>query len=66
MEVYAAQLAYFDDQIGRVLDELGRMGQLDNTLVVFIVGDNGASAEGGPHGHDQRDRRYGNGVRETA
>ena len=47
MEVYAGVLAYQDDQVGRVIDELQRMGQLDNTLVIFIEGDNGASAEGG-------------------
>lgn len=50
MEVAAAQLAYQDEQIGRVIDELQRMGQLDNTLVAIINGDNGASAEAGPKG----------------
>jgi arylsulfatase len=50
MEVYAAELAYQDAQFGRILDELQRMGQLDNTLVVFIEGDNGASGEGTPKG----------------
>jgi len=50
MEVYAGELAYEDAQVGRVLDELQRMGQLDNTLVFFIEGDNGASGEGGPGG----------------
>lgn len=50
MEVAAAQLVYQDEQIGRVLDELGRMGELDNTLVVLVNGDNGASAEAGPKG----------------
>ncbi|HEX8059139.1 MAG TPA: arylsulfatase, partial [Novosphingobium sp.] len=50
MEVAAAQLVYQDEQIGRVLDELQRMGQLDNTLVAIIEGDNGASAEVGPKG----------------
>lgn len=47
MEVYAGMLAYEDAQIGRLLDELQRMGELDNTLVIFIEGDNGASGEGG-------------------
>lgn len=46
MEVYAAMLAYQDNQFGRILDELDRMQQLDNTLVIFIGGDNGASADG--------------------
>ena len=50
MEVAAAMLAYQDTQVGRVLDELGRMGVLDDTLVVAIEGDNGASAEAGPSG----------------
>ncbi|MFA7603464.1 MAG: arylsulfatase [Novosphingobium sp.] len=50
MEVAAAQLVYQDEQIGRVLDELQRMGELDNTLVAIIAGDNGASAEAGPKG----------------
>ncbi|TCU57852.1 arylsulfatase [Novosphingobium sp. PhB57] len=50
MEVAAAQLVYQDEQIGRVIDELQRMGQLDNTLVALVIGDNGASAEAGPKG----------------
>jgi len=50
MEVYAGMLAYEDSQIGRVLDEVRRMGLSDDTLVIFIEGDNGASAEGGPYG----------------
>lgn len=50
MEVAAAQLAYQDAQIGRVLDELERMGELGNTLVALVHGDNGASAEAGPKG----------------
>ena len=48
MEVFAAQVAYQDDQFGRMLDELERMGQLDNTLVIFIEGDNGGTAQSGP------------------
>lgn len=50
MEVAAAQLVFQDEQVGRVLDELQRMGQLDNTIVAIIEGDNGASAEAGPRG----------------
>jgi len=45
MEVGAAQLAFMDAQFGRVIDALRVSGQLDNTLVVFIQGDNGASLE---------------------
>ncbi len=50
MEVFAAMLAFQDAQFGRLLDEIRRMGLADNTLVVFIEGDNGASGEGGPGG----------------
>ncbi|WP_235037735.1 MULTISPECIES: arylsulfatase [unclassified Novosphingobium] len=50
MEVAAAMLAYQDEQLGRVLDELERMGLQDDTLVAVIEGDNGASAEVGPSG----------------
>lgn len=50
MEVYAANLAFADAQIGRVLDELAALGRLDNTLVFYIQGDNGASPEGGDFG----------------
>lgn len=50
MEVAAAQLAYQDEQFGRVIAELERMGQLENTMVLVIQGDNGASGEAGPHG----------------
>jgi arylsulfatase len=45
MEVAAAQLAYFDDQMGRVIGELKAEGQLDNTMVIYIQGDNGATFE---------------------
>jgi arylsulfatase len=50
MEVYAAQLAYCDAQVGRIIEALRQSGQLANTLVVYIQGDNGASAEGGANG----------------
>jgi len=49
-DVYAAYLAYTDAEIGRVIDEVNRLGKLDNTLIIFINGDNGASAEGGLNG----------------
>jgi arylsulfatase len=45
MEVAAAQLAYVDFQVGRVVDSLRQSGELDNTMVVYIQGDNGASME---------------------
>jgi len=50
MEVYAAALSYCDYQMGRILDAIAEQGELDNTLVIYIQGDNGASAEGGPNG----------------
>jgi arylsulfatase len=48
-EVYAGFLSHADHHIGRLLDYLQDMGQLENTLVV-VVSDNGASGEGGPNG----------------
>ena len=50
MEVYAAALAHCDYQMGRILDAIEEMGQLDNTLVIYIQGDNGARAEGSRQG----------------
>ena len=50
MEAYAAALDYCDHEVGRVLDSLREMGEFDNTLVIFIQGDNGGSAEGGLEG----------------
>jgi arylsulfatase len=50
MEVYAAALSHADSQMGRVLDAISAIGELDNTLVIYIQGDNGASAEGGQNG----------------
>ncbi len=49
-DTYAAYLAYTDHEIGRVVDEVAREGKLDNTLIIYISGDNGASAEGSPNG----------------
>ena len=46
MEVYAGYYEYTDHQIGRIIDAIGQLGQLDNTLIIYIAGDNGASAEG--------------------
>jgi len=46
MNVYAAYLAYTDHEVGRVIQSIEDMGQLDNTLVIYINGDNGASSEG--------------------
>jgi arylsulfatase len=46
MEVFAAQMEWVDMQIGRVVESLRRIGELDNTLI-FVTADNGASGEGG-------------------
>jgi arylsulfatase A-like enzyme len=45
-DVYGAYLAYTDYEIGRVIQAVEDMGKLDNTLIIYISGDNGASAEG--------------------
>ncbi|WP_272492461.1 arylsulfatase [Sandaracinobacteroides sayramensis] len=50
MELYAGFMEQTDHHIGRVIDELQAQGELDNTLIFYIVGDNGASAEGNIHG----------------
>ncbi len=50
MEVYAAFLAHTDHHIGRLIDAIDGLGVLEDTLVYYIIGDNGASAEGGING----------------
>jgi len=50
MEVYAAALSHADYQMGRILDTIKELGEIDNTFVIYIQGDNGASAEGGQQG----------------
>jgi arylsulfatase len=50
VEVYAAYAAYNDHEIGRVVQHFQDLGKLDNTLIIYINGDNGTSAEGGPLG----------------
>jgi arylsulfatase A-like enzyme len=45
-DVYGAYLAYTDHEIGRVIQAVEDLGELDNTLIIYIAGDNGASAEG--------------------
>lgn len=50
MENYAAYMAYTDAEVGRLIESLRTSGELDNTLVMYVVGDNGASAEGGLEG----------------
>ena len=50
VEVFAAYEAYNDSEIGRVIQAVEDIGKLDNTLIIYINGDNGTSAEGGPLG----------------
>ena len=49
-EVFAAYFAYADHEIGRVIQHVEDMGKLDNTLIIYIAGDNGNSAEGSVEG----------------
>jgi arylsulfatase len=50
MENYAAYMAFTDHEVGRLIDSLRDSGELENTLILYVVGDNGASAEGGLEG----------------
>ncbi|MFC7477726.1 arylsulfatase [Dankookia sp. GCM10030260] len=63
--VYAAYLAQTNHEIGRVIAEVERLGQFDNTLMIYISGDNGSSAEGSPSG-TPNEVMYFNGVALTA
>jgi arylsulfatase len=64
-EVFAGYLAYTDSEIGRLIDAVAQLGELDNTIVVYIVGDNGASPEGGVPGTDNEGKRF-NAIVDTA
>jgi arylsulfatase len=64
MEVFAAFAAQTDYEVGRLIDAIADIGQLDNTLVFYMLGDNGASAEGGMSGMFN-EMTYFNGVTET-
>lgn len=50
MEVFAAYGEFSDHEVGRLIDAIGDVGQLDNTLIFYIAGDNGAAAEAGLEG----------------
>ncbi|WP_199435389.1 arylsulfatase [Qaidamihabitans albus] len=50
MEIYAAFVEHADFQTGRLIDALDRLGQLNETLVLYVLGDNGASPSGGLEG----------------
>jgi len=64
MEVFAGYGEFADTEVGRLVKAIDDMGQLDNTLVFYIVGDNGASPEGGMVGL-YNEMTYFNGVHET-
>jgi len=64
MEVYSGFGEYCDHEIGRLFDAIGDTGQLDNTLIFYILGDNGTSAEGGMLGMFN-EMTFFNGVGET-
>lgn len=53
MAVYAAQVDCIDQNVGRLVNKLRELGQLENTII-FFLSDNGCSAEGGPGGFDRR------------
>ena len=65
MEVFAGFAEHTDHEVGRLVEQLRAMGELDNTLFFYIAGDNGASAEGGPDGTDNEMMAL-NGIVQTA
>jgi len=64
MEVYAGALSHADYNIGRLLDAVDQSGQTENTLIIFMMGDNGASAEGSLQGTTNEVAVNANGVKE--
>src|SRR5208283_4105255 len=65
MEVYAGCLAYCDSNIGRVIQAVEDTGELDNTIIIYIQGDNGASGEGTMQGLANEVGVCANGVPES-
>ena len=65
MEVYAACLAYCDHNIGRVIQAVEDTGEMDNTIIIYIQGDNGASGEGTLQGLSNEIGVMANGVKES-
>lgn len=61
METYAGFAEHTDAQVGRLVDALSAAGELDNTLICYILGDNGASGEGGLEG-TLREHLVGHGI----
>lgn len=64
MEVYAGFAAQTDYEVGRLITAVEELGDMDNTIVIYIAGDNGASAEGQMNGM-YNEMTYFNGVPET-
>jgi arylsulfatase A-like enzyme len=64
MEVFAGFGAQIDHEVGRVLDAVAALPDADNTLIIYIIGDNGSSAEGGLDGETNENAAF-NGVLET-
>ena len=64
MEVFAGFAEQTDHEIGRLVKSIEDMGAMDNTLFIYIAGDNGASAEGGMNGH-VNEMTFFNGIQET-
>ena len=65
MEVYAGSLAFVDHNIGRVIHAIQDTGEMDNTLIIYEMGDNGASGEGTLQGLANEVGVAANGVEET-
>ncbi len=64
MEVFCGSVEYTDHQVGRIVEAIEEAGELDNTLIVYIAGDNGPTPEGGLHGTMNK-LSYWNGVPES-
>lgn len=64
METYAGFAEHTDAQVGRFVDALEELGELDNTLFIYLLGDNGASGEGGIEG-TMREHLVGHGFRDS-
>ena len=64
MEVFCGAVEYTDYQIGRIVEAIEQMGDLDNTLIIYLAGDNGPTPEGGLHGSMNK-LSYFNGVPES-
>jgi arylsulfatase len=65
MEVYAGALGHADYQIGRIIKAITDLGELNNTVIIYIMGDNGASAEGTLQGTSNEVGVAANGVQES-